>query len=142
MGFYNSTVKLRPDGLYRATIRYAYFYFYTSEVSESFKTLGEARDWILNQRCPDYEELIEEESEEIKEDNCETTEITGNAFEDDSDDDLPLVDSDSDSDTDCESTEQDRNIRLNKQVTLEELKKKTFLFNRRKPKKFNIKFQN
>ena len=41
--YYNSVVVLRPDNLYKATIRYSYMYFFSSEESETFKTLKEAR---------------------------------------------------------------------------------------------------
>ena len=136
MAFLNSLIKLRPDGLYKVTIRYSYFYFYLTEISETFKTLGEARDWLLKQRCDDHEELVEEDSEEQLQENCETAEITGNAFEEDSDDDKPLVSDSEDEISDCE-TEQQRNIRLNKQVVLEDLKKKN-----RKHKKWNVRFRN
>ena len=109
-------------------------YFFTDEVSESFKTLGEAKQWILEQRCPDHVELVEEESEEVNQEHCETAEITGNAFEDDTDDDKPLISDSSDSE---EDTEQKRNIRLNKMVVLDELKKKPLIHaNRRKPKRW------
>ena len=85
--FLNSLIKLRPDGLFKVTIRYSYFYFYLTEISESFKTLGEARDWLLKQRCDDHEEFVEEDSEEqVIQEKCETETIEGNAFADDSDD--------------------------------------------------------
>ena len=117
MVYFNSVINLRPDQLYKAKIRYSYFYFYITEVSETFKTLGEAKQWILEQRCPDHKELVEEESEEVIQEECEISDITGNAFDEESDDDKPLVSDSSDS--------------------LEELKKKTMIQGcHRKPKKW------
>lgn len=136
MGYFNSLIKLRQDGLYQATIRYSYFYIFTSEEHQTFKTLGEAKDWVLSKRCPEHTEEISEES--IVHEEEETSPIEGNAFENDSDDE-PL----SDSDTDCESTEQERNVRLNRFMLNEELKKKKpTIINNRKCKKWNVRFQN
>ena len=130
MGFSSSVIKLRKDGLYRVTIRYSSFYFYTSEVSDSFKTLGEARDWLLKERCNGHEELVSDHKEEVEEVEEEQEQvIEGNAFENDSDSE--------------EDTEQKRNIRLNKMVVLEELKKKPHVMSRRRRgKKWAIKFKN
>ena len=120
MGYYNSTIKLRKDGLYTATIRYSYLYFFTSEESETFKTLSEANEWILEKRCPNHTEIEEEddvEQEEQEEQNCETSPIEGNAFE-----------NDSDNESESEDTEQKRNKRLNieynRSNVLQDIKKK------------------
>ena len=134
MGYFNSTIKLRPDGLYKATIRYNYLYFFLSEKYESFKTLGEAKEWILKERCPEHKEIVTEEQEEQYEEK--EVQLEGNAFENDSEDE-PL------SDTDCETTEQQRNVRLNKFMLNEELKKKKpTIINNRRCKKWNVRFQN
>ena len=133
MPYFNSVIKLRKDSLYQATIRYSYMYFFSSEEHETFKTLGEAKDWVLSRRCPQHSEEVSEESIEVEEE--ETAQIEGNAFEEDSDDELL-------SDSDCESTEQQRNVRLNRFMLNEEIKKKPqIVFNRRKPKKW-VKFKN
>lgn len=120
MVYVNSCIILQKNGLYRAEIRYSYLYFFTYIDHESFKTLGEAKDWILNRRCPEHkEEHFEEQDEEHFEENV---------FEKDSDD----SEYESDFDSDCEETEQQRNVRLNIQYnrskTLDEIK----TFNRKK----------
>ena len=98
--------------------------------------MNEAQLWVLSERCPDHKELTKEEHQPQLQENCVTEEIKESVFEDDSDDE-PLV-----SDSEEEDTEQKRNIRLNKQLALEELKKKkTSIFNNRKPKKWNVRFQ-
>ena len=128
--YYNSVVVLRPDGLYRATIRYTYMYLFTSEQSETFRTLEEANDWILKKRCPNHSEVLKEE-DEITE-NDETTEIKENVFENDSDSE--------------EDTEQKRNERLNvqynKEKVMNDLKKKPMIIHRRQNRRKWVKFKN
>jgi len=117
MGYYNSTVVLQKDGLHRATIRYQYLYFFVTEIHESFKTLSEARDWILSKRCPDHKEITTEEQDVVEDEKSE--EIKENVFE---------KDSDSDSSESEEDTEQKRNVRLNRAYShskvLDDIKKK------------------
>ena len=115
--YLNSAIVLQQSGLYRAIIRYSNFYFFISEEHESFRTLEEAQLWLLNKRCHNHADLITEESMEQKEEEEENV-IEGNVFVNDSDDEVLF----SDSESECESTEQQRNIRLNK--VLSEIKKK------------------
>lgn len=131
MTYYNSVVVLRPDKLYKATIRYSYLYLFGSEESETFKTLGEANAWILSKRCPNHVEILNEDDQQEEED--ESPEIEGNAFENDSDSE--------------EDTEQKRNERLNIEYNREKVlddikKKKPTIVNYRKPKKWNVSFKN
>jgi len=116
MGYLSSVIILQKDGLYRAEIRYLYMFFFTYIDHESFRTLGEAKDWILSRRCPDFEEQEYEEDEEEDEEQDEEDEeqdSEGSVYE-------------SDYDSDCEETEQDRNVRLNIQYnrskTLDDIK--------------------
>lgn len=85
MAFLNSAILLQPDGLYKAVIRYSYLYFYVTEDHEKFRTIQEAKDWILSKRCPVHQVITQEEEEPQEQENCETEAIQGDAFENDSD---------------------------------------------------------
>lgn len=67
MGFLNSSIILQSSGLYKCTIRYNYLYFFNSEEHESFPTLGEAKEWLLYQRCKKNLEIEEKKEEDVKE---------------------------------------------------------------------------
>lgn len=130
MAYYNSVVVLRPDGLYRATIRYSYMYFFTSEESETFKTLKEANDWLLKKRCPNHVQIVNAEDQD--DDNEELSNVEGNAFENDSES--------------SETSEEEKkviDIEDTRKKVLEEIKKKPLVVNyRQRRKKWNLKFKN
>ena len=131
MTYYNSVVVLRPDGLYRATIRYSYMYFFSSEESESFKTLKEANDWILKKRCPNHVQIINAEDQD--DDNEELSNVEGNAFENDSES----------SETSEEEEKKVIDIEDTRKKVLEDIKKKPLVVNyRQRRKKWNLKFKN
>lgn len=61
MGYVSSAIIIQPTGLYKAIIRYSYLYFFTSEEHESFKTIGEAEQWLLEKRCYQLERQLEQQ---------------------------------------------------------------------------------
>lgn len=50
MGYHSSSIKIKPDGLYTATITYK-GWFYNWDECETFKTISECEDWLLTKRC-------------------------------------------------------------------------------------------
>jgi len=57
--YIRSSIILQPSGLYRASIITSWLYFGEQEIHASFKTLGEARDWLIAERCENLEQKVE-----------------------------------------------------------------------------------
>lgn len=55
MAYLSSSIELTPTGLYKARIFTSKWFFFIDEEHETFKTLQEARDWLLHKRCPNCE---------------------------------------------------------------------------------------
>lgn len=82
--YIRSSIIKQESGLWKATIVSSWMYFGEQETHESFNTLGEARDWLLENRCYNLEiekvppkkeapvEEVEPEEEEEKESEDET----------------------------------------------------------------------
>ena len=66
--YIRSSIILQPSGLYRASIITSWLYFSEQETHSSFKTLGDARDWLIAERCENLEQKVEKPTiEETKE---------------------------------------------------------------------------
>jgi len=66
--YIRSSIILQPSGLYRASIITSWLYFGEQETHSSFKTLGDARDWLITERCENLEQKVEKPTiEETKE---------------------------------------------------------------------------
>ena len=52
----SSIILQKESGLYKASIVSSWFYFGQQEDHESFRTLGEARDWLIEKRCENLEQ--------------------------------------------------------------------------------------
>lgn len=51
MGYLRSSIIIQPTKLYKVTIYMSWFYFGETFIHETFATLGECRDWLIQQRC-------------------------------------------------------------------------------------------
>jgi hypothetical protein len=55
MKYYSSYIEELENGLFRCTITYTTIIYTTWSNHESFKTINECKEWLLEQRCPGLE---------------------------------------------------------------------------------------
>ena len=53
MRYHSSTIDELENGLFRVTLTYTGILYGTFSEHESFKTIGECKEWIILQRSPD-----------------------------------------------------------------------------------------
>ena len=56
--YLSSSIKQQPSGLYKAAIITSWFYFGQQVEHETFKTIGECRDWLITKRCENLSETM------------------------------------------------------------------------------------